>query len=407
MKAEASSINKIKQLFSSFGPGLITAAMVLGPGTITVCSNAGALTGYNMLWVVVLSSLFMIVLTRTSARLGCVSDQTLLANIENQYGRILAILVGFSVCFSCSGFQTGNTMGVGLSLNEIFGGSISMWATIFLVVTLIFIWTSNNFYSLLEKTMIFLVLTMIIAFVANLFFIDINGKDLLSGFIPSIPSDKALWIAVASTSFAVAGAAGQAYMVQGKKWTVSDLKRGLKDATAGIITLSVLSIVLIITAAAILHPQGIVIKNAVDMGAQLEPFLGAWAKWLFLIGLFATSFSSYVSNAVLGGLFMCDALHLGKSVNDKPVKIFASGILIFGTIIAYIFDNNPIQLIVFAQSMTILGGPFVAVTILFLSNNSKVIGNYRNSLFTNIILCIAAAWVIFVSVNQLVALMSA
>lgn len=403
MKTETS---KIKELFSSFGPGLITAAMVLGPGTITVCSNAGALTGYNMLWVVVLSSLFMIVLTRTSAKLGCVSNDTLLANIETQYGRILAIVVGVSVCFSCSGFQTGNTMGVGLAMNELFGGSISMWATVFLVVTLIFIWTSNNFYALLEKTMIFLVLIMIIAFVANLFFVDINGRDLFDGFIPSIPSDKALWIAVASTSFAVAGAAGQAYMVQGKKWTISDLKKGMKDATAGILTLSILSIVLIITAAAILHPQGIVIKNAVDMGAQLEPFLGAMGKWLFLVGLFATSFSSYVSNAVLGGLFMCDALHLGKSINDKAVKIFASGILVFGTIIAYIFDNNPIQLIVFAQSMTILGGPFVAITILFLSNNSKTVGVHKNSLFTNIILSVATVWVFFVSITQLIALIT-
>lgn len=398
--------SKIKQLFSSFGPGLITAAMVLGPGTITVCSNAGAITGYNMLWVVVLSSLFMIVLTRTSAKLGCVSDQTLLANIEARYGRLLALVVGISVCFSCSGFQTGNTMGVGLAMTELFSGSISMWATVFLVITLIFIWTSNNFYALLEKTMIFLVLIMIVAFVANLFFVDIVGKDLLGGFIPSIPTDKALWIAVASTSFAVAGAAGQAYMVQGKNWSIADLKKGMKDATAGILTLSVLSIVLIITSAAILHPQGIVIKNAVDMGVQLEPFLGSFGKWLFLIGLFATSFSSYVSNAVLGGLFLCDALHLGKSVNDRPVKIFASGILIFGTIITYIFDNNPIQLIVFAQSMTILGGPFVAVAILMLSNDAKTIGTNKNSLFTNAVLTVATIWVFFVSINQLVALIS-
>ncbi|WP_419032479.1 divalent metal cation transporter, partial [Dysgonomonas gadei] len=74
-----------QQLLSSFGPGLITAALVLGPGTITVCSNAGALTGYTMLWVIAVSSLFMISMTRVAAKMGCVSPVSLLTNIENNY----------------------------------------------------------------------------------------------------------------------------------------------------------------------------------------------------------------------------------------------------------------------------------------------------------------------------------
>ncbi|MDU1892419.1 MAG: Nramp family divalent metal transporter [Dysgonomonas sp.] len=393
-----------QQLLSSFGPGLITAALVLGPGTITVCSNVGATTGYTMLWVVVVSCIFMICMTRVAAKMGCVSPLSLLTNVENNYGRVVSILVGLSVCFSCAGFQTGNTVGVGISMNELFGGSIPIWTILFLTVTLIFIWTSNNFYSLLEKTMIFLVLIMIVAFVGNLFFIEIDGVDLVKGLVPSAPSNKALWIAVASTSFSVAGAAGQAYMVQGKNWKVGDLKKGLRDATVGILILSSLGIIIIITSAAILHPQGITIKSAVDMGLQLEPFLGSLGKWLFLIGLFATSLSSYVSNAALGGMFLCEALHLGKSINDRWVKVFASGILVFGTIIAIIFGSNPIQLIVFAQSMTIFGAPIVAVVILFLSNNKKVMGQYRNPLILNIILVIATAWAIYISINQLISL---
>ncbi|MBB4034942.1 Mn2+/Fe2+ NRAMP family transporter [Dysgonomonas hofstadii] len=393
-----------QQLLSSFGPGLITAALVLGPGTITVCSNVGATTGYSMLWVVVISCLFMICMTRVAAKMGCVSPLSLLTNVENNYGRVVSVLVGLSVCFSCSGFQTGNTVGVGISMMELFGGNIPIWTILFLAVTLVFIWTSNNFYSLLEKTMIFLILIMVVAFVGNMFFIEIDGGDLLKGLIPTAPSNKALWIAVASTSFSVAGAAGQAYMVQGKNWKVEDLKKGLRDATVGILILSTLGIIIIITSAAILHPQGITIKNAVDMGLQLEPFLGSFGKWLFLIGLFATSLSSYVSNAALGGMFLCEALHLGKSINDRWVKVFASGILVFGTIIAIIFGSNPIQLIVFAQSMTIFGAPIVAVVILLLSNNKKMMGQYRNSLPLNIILGIATAWAIYISINQLIAL---
>lgn len=396
--------DSIKKIFESFGPGLITAAMVLGPGTITVCSRAGATTGYTLLWIIALSAVFMIFLTRISAKIGCVSSKSLLKNTEEQYGRGIAVLMGGCVCFSCAGFQTGNTIGIGLSMNALFGGNLVLWALIFLLLTLVFIWTSNNFYSLLEKIMTVLVLLMIVAFIGNLFYVDLNGLELVKGFIPSVPSDLNLAIAIASTSFSVAGAAGQAYMVQGKNWKLPDLKKGLRDATAGIAVLCLLSCIIVITSAAVLFPKGIQVQSAVDMALQLEPLLGAFAKWLFLIGLFAASFSSYVANAVMSGIFLADALHLGSSINDRWVKILASCVLLLGTLVPIVFKSNPIQLIIFAQSMTILGAPVAAIVLFLISNNKKVMGEYRNTLLINIIVSLATLWVVYLSVKQLISL---
>lgn len=394
----------LKKVFEVLGPGLITAAMVLGPGTLTVCSKAGATMQYSTLWVIVVSVFFMIYFTRMAARVGCISSKSLLSIVEQNYGRTLSILMGLSVCFSCAGFQTGNTVGIGLSMDTLFGGGIAIWAVLFLVVTLAFIWTSSNFYNLLEKVMVFLVILMIVAFAGNLFRARIDGVELLKGFIPSVPSDVSILIAIASTSFSVAAAAGQVYMVQGKNWHLEDLKKGLRDAVVGIVTLGTLSAIIIVTSAAVLAPKGIQVNSAIDMALQLEPLLGPLAKWLFLIGLFAASFSSYVANAVMSGIFLADALHLGQSVNDKWVKVFASVVLALSTLVAVFFDSNPIQLIIFAQAMTVLGAPLVAVVLCFLSNNKRIMGVHKNSLSENIILNMATIWVIFLSAKQLLSL---
>ena len=112
---------KLKNIFNVLGPGFVTATLVLGPGTITVCSKAGAVHGYSFLWAILISAVFMIYTTRICAKIGCINEKSFLSLIGDRYGKVWPVLVGLSVFISCSGFQTGNNIGVGLSMNAMFG----------------------------------------------------------------------------------------------------------------------------------------------------------------------------------------------------------------------------------------------------------------------------------------------
>jgi manganese transport protein len=211
-----------------------------------------------------------------------------------------------------------------------------------------------------------------------------------------------LVIAISATSFSIAGAMFQAYTVQGKGWKKNELPRSQKDATLGITILCTLSAVIMITSASVLSPKGITVTSAVDMGIQLEPFLGSAAKWLFLLGLFSASFSSVVANSVLGGMLLSDGVGLGKTINSKSVKVFTSILLVLSTLVALSLKSNPIELIVMAQASTIIGGPLIAILLFFLANNKNVLGNFTNSLFSNIIAGLAIVWILYLSVNQII-----
>lgn len=407
-KIESISVNGkgIQKKSSIIGPGIITAAVVVGPGSITVCSKSGALMGYSVLWTIVVASIMMIVFTRIGAIIGIMSRESFLSTVSNKYGRFTSLLMGICGFLITTGFQTGNNIGVGIALNTMFGGTVWMWAVIFTLISLVFLWSSNSFYSVLEKLMTVLVFIMVISFLGNLFMIKPKGVEILKGFIPSKPSSFNLVVAVSATTFSIAAASFQAYLVRSKGWAKKDLSMGLKDSVLGIIIVAIICMVIIITSAAVLKPAGITVNSAVDMAVQLEPLLGSFAKWLFLFGLWAGSFSSFIVNAMIGGTFLADGLGIGNSLESIWAKALASLVMILGTAVAIIFGKSPIQLLVTAQAITIFGVPLIALVMLILSNDMELMKEYRNGFITNIIGVLTIVWLIYLSYGQFLSLFS-
>ena len=52
------------------GPAFVAGAWQFGPGNLTTAMNAGALYGYTLIWVIIVSTILMIFLTDMSVRLG-------------------------------------------------------------------------------------------------------------------------------------------------------------------------------------------------------------------------------------------------------------------------------------------------------------------------------------------------
>ena len=58
-----------RRWYQRVGPGLITACVVIGPGSILTSSNVGAQNGYGLSWVVVISVVFMLVYMALSTKI--------------------------------------------------------------------------------------------------------------------------------------------------------------------------------------------------------------------------------------------------------------------------------------------------------------------------------------------------
>ena len=382
--------NGITNFFRTLGPGIITAALILGPGTLTVSSKLGAQFQYQHLWVILLSTAFMIAFTVMSSRYGFYNEQSLIETIKIRFGKFISLLIGVSIFTVSISFQSGNSIGAGLSMGSIFNTSPQPWIVFFSLIA-IFTLFFKSFYKILEKIMIVLVLIMLLSF---LFTVIISAPDwglVLHGFVPAIPKgSEILVIAIIATSFSVAGAFYQSYLVREKLWNpsssedVSTNRRGdfmdyKIESISGIIVLGLISSLVLIAAGSVLYTNGISVNSAADMGKALEPLFGSASFIIFMIGLLAASFSSLIGNATLGGNIMADTLKLGSSHSKWPTRLLIMLLIVIGSSLAMAFSELRLKLIVFAQGFTILIVPVIAFILLRITNSKSIMKKYQNS----------------------------
>jgi len=369
-----SSSNFIKSL----GPGIITAALVLGPGSLTVASKLGSIFQYQLLWVVLISTVFMITFTVMSARYGYYHEKTLIESIRLKFGPLAGVLIGLSIFVVSISFQSGNAIGSGLAMQSITGTGSTVWIIIFSTLAILLLFF-NSFYKILEKVMVGLVIVMLISFLITVIVSNTNWVLVIKGFVPSIPAgSEILSIAIVATSFSVAGAFYQSYLVQAKskKTGFDDCK---VESITGIVLLGFISSLVVIASGNVLYSSGISVNNVADMGKALEPLFGTTSSMIFMIGLLAASFSSLVGNATLGGNILADTLGLGKSHKEWTTRIFIMLLIVIGSSLAITFSSLRLKLIVFAQSFTVLIVPVIAFAILSITSSKSVMGPNVNT----------------------------
>ncbi|WP_425400079.1 Nramp family divalent metal transporter [Aeoliella sp.] len=375
---------KAKQLGLAIGPAIIVASIVLGPGSVLTSSKVGCQYGYSMLWVLATAVMLMMGMTALGAFLGATTTRTPCQYLADTLGRPAAVVIGVLVFLIVACFQAGNNAAVIASIEGASQASNTTKLILllalngFIVVTLL---GFRQIYRPLELLMMVLVLTMLVGFGLNLFLVRPAPLDVVRGLIPSLPDTakgdasaaQALWplLGLVATTFSVAAAFYQCYLVRDKGWSVSEVRKGLGDSIIGIALLGAISSIILVTSAAALH--GNVAPNELtstaEIARQLEPLFGSFASILFSCGIFAAAFSSFLGNALLGGTVLADGLGWGSSVNDAWCKRLTVLALAVGMAIAcysMLAGKNAVNFIVFAQALTVIGFPPVAALMLWL-----------------------------------------
>lgn len=387
-------------LFRSLGPAIIVASVVLGPGSIYLASAIGVDFGYAMLWVPLFSTALMICLVAIAARLGVVYDRTLCEELAHRIGRPFAAFVGLIVFLIIASFQTSNNAAIlfaldplletatGEAAEDVRGTGLSVTVLVLLNAFIIAVlFGLRRLYSPLEKLMIALVMVMLLGFIVNLVFAGPSLLAIGGGLIPSFPSapegepavNWTLVVGFFATTVSIAGAFYQSYLVKEKGWGLSDVKRGMKDSLLGIAILGFVSAIIMITAAAVLHPDRAVVLDQIgsagDVALQLEPAFGSTAVVLFSVGLFAGAFSSFLVNAMIGGTLLADGLGFGGRMDLTSTRVFTAIALLVPMGIAIAFGGTaPGEIITFAQALTVLGLPVLALTMVYLVTRPELTG---------------------------------
>tara|TARA_R110002049_G_scaffold28018_5_gene96686 strand:+ start:46744 stop:47925 length:1182 start_codon:yes stop_codon:yes gene_type:complete len=367
------------------GPGIITAALVFGPGSLTINTKLGSSYGYSLLWVLIIAMILMMAFTTMSAKIGLYGRGSFIQRIKDEMGKPIALITGVGIFLTTASFQAGNTIGASIAFAELFSSTLLLWIVIFSTSAIFFLFF-KSFYKILEKLMIGLVLLMLISFLLTLIMAKPNFTEIFRGLSPSIQQgSEFLVITLMASSFSIVGAFYQSYLVGEKGWGSGEKGDCLKESRTGIITLGLLSTLVMFCAAAVLHENNVEVRSASDLGMALEPLFGSFTSNVFMIGLFAASFSSMIGNATIGGVILADTFFSVSSLNNIKVRLMIILVVLIGAVIAFVFGALPLELIIFAQGITVMVVPLAAVLILLFASTKRISYELRNKFYLNVV----------------------
>ena len=391
--------NKLIRFWKILGPGLITGASDDDPSGIATYSQAGAAYGLSTLWTAIVTFPLMAAIQEICARIGIVTAIGLTGNLKKNYSKsVLYLMLLFS--FPAIILNIGaDIAGMGAVSNLLFptinANYFSVFFTFFLIFLIVFL-PYKKMASILKYLCIVLVVYFIVPFLYKQ-----NLKEIFIGtFVPKIKFDKnfiAILVGILGTTISPYLFFWQATMevedIKQKKKVIvvnnkilSDMK---KDVDFGMLFSNLVMFFIILTTGTVLYKGGIHQIDTVEQAAAaLKPLAGNFAYFLFAAGVIGTGLLaipvlsgslSYIITETFGW-----EQGLDKKFHDaKAFYVVMAISLILGLSLNYV-GISPVKALIYTAILYGLTAPVLIAIILHIANNKKIMGNFTNSMFSNI-----------------------
>jgi len=393
--------------FSVIGPGIITAFVDNDAGGITTYSIAGANFGYSMLWTLIPITFLLVMVQEMVARMGVVTRMGLSDLIRENFGVRLTFFVMIALLIANLATTVAEFAGIAAA-SGIFG--ISKYIIIPIMVVIIITVTIRFNYKTIEKVFLVLSFFYIAYIISGIMAKPDWGEVARNTLVPSFslnPYYLLILIGVIGTTITPWMQFYLQSSIVEKGVKVEEYKYSKWDVIIGCILTDVMSFFIIVAVAATLFTAGIQINNASDAAVALKPLAGNYAAILFAFGLFnAALFGAFILPLATSFSF-CEGFGwesgLNKRFSEAPefYTLFIAIIVISASII--LIPGAPlITLMITSQIVNGILLPFILICMLMLINNRKVMGDYVNSGFYNIVAWSASAILICLTLLMIV-----
>ena len=364
------------------GPGVITGFAGNEAGGVTTYSSVGAQFGFSLLWLLLVASIGLGVIQEMCSRMGLVTGQGLSDLIRERFGVRWTILAMVVLIIANGTNVVAEYAGIAASV-ELLG----IPRVVSVPVSALAVWTLVVFFSyrIVERVLFVLVLAFL-AYPISVFILRPDWPVVMSGFIPSIPSDPSALV----FALALVGTTITPYLLFYMQASVVD--KGVDRQSAAYARLDVFlgaalaglfAFFIIVVTGTVLFPAEIRVTSAEAAAQALVPLAGARAGLLFAVGLCGASLLGAVVMPLSTSYAICEAFgwESGISKNFREAPVFMSLftlLLVLGAIVVLIPGISLIPLIISAQIANGILLPIVLVFILRLATDRRVMGDAVN-----------------------------
>tara|TARA_Y200000002_G_scaffold250004_1_gene207125 strand:- start:839 stop:2059 length:1221 start_codon:yes stop_codon:yes gene_type:complete len=404
-----------KKISKYFGPGPLIAAAFIGPGTVTLCSLAGAKFGMSLLWTIIIAILIAIILQSMAIKVSILSKKNLTQAIKEELKNpivknLVLGLILVAILFGNTAYEAGNISGTILGIETLLGEfkfnlgyiSFNFYSLAIGIIAASLLWTGK--YKIIQGFLIGLVIIMSISFLATVFFTKPSIRDIISGLLSfEMPKGSLLTIVgLIGTTIVPYNLFLHSELAKNKWLKSNELKYALNDLYVSIGLGGIISLCIIISASGI---ENVNILGVGDLALGLEPLFGKFAKYFLAIGLFSAGITSTITAPMAASYVVCACFGWTPNLKSAHFRITWIFIILSGVLISAL-GLQLISVIEFAQIANGILLPIIVIILLWMMNKSSILGNFKYNIFQNLIGSVIVIISFFLSFRTLLILIN-
>ena len=379
-------------IFKFIGPGLLVTVGFIDPGNWASNLAAGSNYGYSLLWMVTLSTIMLIMLQHNVAHLGIASGLCLSEAASIYLKPAYSKFVLLSAMMASVSTSLAEILGGSIALNMLF--DIPVRAGALLVSAFVLIMLFTNSYKVIEKWIIAFVSIIGLSFLYELSLVNIDWNHAVVGWVtPSFPNGSMLII------MSVLGAVVMPHnlflhseVIQSRQWNLTNdktIKRQLKyeffDTIISMLIGWAINSAMILLAAATFFETKTPVTELEQANHLLAPLLGKNASVVFAVALLFSGISSSITSGMAGGTIFAGMYKEPYDIKDNHSRLGVLLSLLLAAGIIFLI-SNPFQGLIVSQMLLSIQLPFTIFTQVYLTSSEKVMGKYKNTTFSKILL---------------------
>ena len=383
-------LQRILFYLSILGPGLITASADNDAPGIATYSMAGSMYGYSFLWLVVVITVGEIVIQEMAARMGAVTGKGTADLIRERFGvRVTAFAM---LCLLLANVGTTIAQFAGVAAGtELLG--VSRYLTVPFAALMVGFLVLRGSYDNVEKVLLVLCLAALSYVVTAIMVRPPWGEVLRHAVTPTFSRDPNFIFAVLATIGTTITPWGIVYMqasVADKGVEMANYRYTRMDVMFGAAWGNVVSAFIIISTAATLFVYGIRVETAEQAAMALEPLAGTGARYLFTTGLLGASLLAASVLPLSTAYAICEAFgwERGLDQRSREAPLFYGlyvGIIVLSVIVVLIPGIPLFPIMWISQAVNAILLPVLLVLVLKLVNNRRVMGDWVNRRWQNVL----------------------
>ena len=375
-----------RKILVYFGPAYLVSVGYMDPGNWATDLAGGSQFGYKLIWVLLMSNLMALLLQSLSARLGIVRGRDLAQANRETYPKYVNYALYFLAEIAIAATDLAEILGMAIGIQLLTGLPLIYGVTITVLDTFLFLYLQRLGMRKMEAFIIALVAVIGISFLIQILLAKPDLGEVAMGFIPSIPNNTALYIAIG-----IIGATVMPHnlylhsaLVQTRKIQRTELgiKKAIKlnfiDSAIALNLAFFVNAAILVLAATVFYATGRTDVAEIKVAHELlQPLLGSTiAPILFAVALIASGQSSTITGTLAGQIVMEGYLRL--RITPWVRRLMTRLIAIVPAVIVILIngEENIDSLLVLSQVILSLQLGFAIIPLIHFTSDKKTMGNF-------------------------------